>query len=102
MLTDEGKPNPSERAAVAAYIMKLQDCVSEGAVWRTVSYGESVAAIGEAAFDQSLLLAAELYGGQLTFGEYNQRRFALACDTQSRPRKSEHGLKWNGCSDGRG
>ena len=22
--------------------------------------------------------------------------------TESRPRKSEHGLKWNGCSDGRG
>jgi len=25
-----------------------------------------------------------------------------AGDQESRPRKSEHGLKWNGCSDGRG
>ena len=26
----------------------------------------------------------------------------IAASDQSRPRKSEHGLKWNGCSDGRG
>ncbi len=77
-LSDKSKPSASERKILAEAISAVQACEAQGEQWRARNMPASLIQIRREHANSTVLLAADLYAGKLTYGDHNRRDFALA------------------------
>lgn len=75
-LVDATRPNSEERAALDFAVQGWQRCAAEGSSWRSQNLPPKIAGHFGRYFSDEVLMLADLYGGGLTYGDFNRRRVA--------------------------
>jgi hypothetical protein len=78
MLADTGKPSVPERGAIELWVARRNACYERGRAWRANNLGPQFVTLSEQGQASFGALAAELYTGRITYGEFSTRRIALA------------------------
>lgn len=84
MLADESLATPEEQHALSEWIDARAACVRSGDNWRQQNYPPQIYALALEGESRVRMLAADLYGRRISFGEFNKRRLALADDIRAR------------------
>jgi hypothetical protein len=78
MLADASKPSAAERGVIELWVARRDGCYERGRAWRANNLGPQFVALSEQGQSSFGALAAELYTGRITYGEFSTRRIALA------------------------
>lgn len=76
MLSDDRRPTKREKEAIEVWGREAQRCFDTGHDYRAGAYTPVVATLIDESMHSLDVLAAELYAGKLTYGQFNQQRQA--------------------------
>ncbi len=82
MLTNEQKPTDIERTAIKTWGQRGEGCIALDAEYRQ-RMPAKIAAIRQRGYADLLALIAELYSGNLTYGEFARRRAAVNSESKT-------------------
>jgi hypothetical protein len=92
MMTNASKPNDEEKRLISLWAAQRQTCTEAGRDFRARNMPAYVSQAFDAGLQKSLILQAQLYGGEISFGEYTRKRkelsIALKADFAAQQRES--------------
>lgn len=74
MLASNKRPSKAERTALAAWVTATDQCAQSGSDWRQAKYPAQINSLIAQYFSATKLLAADLYGGKATYGDFAKAR----------------------------